>query len=198
MVTGLVTTTATAPVDVIKTHMFVGMLCVSSYTVHVVLIVSCLPLHKMHCSVIVACPCCMVNPMLHTRCPLAHCTLLHSKRQRILRLEGLTSHLRAAYLIPASLHGPSDDNFDSSPSMLLWSSASFTASHISVSCVAFWCAGGNHYTGPLQCAQDIVKREGARGLLRGWTAQYVRLGPQTTVIFVVMEELRKLNGLGAL
>jgi len=43
-----------------------------------------------------------------------------------------------------------------------------------------------------------VKREGARGLLRGWTAQYVRLGPQTTVIFVVMEELRKLNGLGAL
>ncbi|DBA79181.1 hypothetical protein WJX77_010083 [Trebouxia sp. C0004] len=58
--------------------------------------------------------------------------------------------------------------------------------------------GGNHYTGPLQCAQDIVKREGARGLLRGWTAQYVRLGPQTTVIFVVMEELRKLNGLGAL
>lgn len=58
--------------------------------------------------------------------------------------------------------------------------------------------GGNHYTGPLQCAQDIVKREGARGLLRGWTAQYVRLGPQTTVIFVVMEELRKLNGLGSL
>ena len=62
-----------------------------------------------------------------------------------------------------------------------------------------WLApGGNHYTGPLQCAQDIVRREGARGLLRGWTAQYVRLGPQTTVIFVVMEELRKLTGLGTL
>ena len=59
-------------------------------------------------------------------------------------------------------------------------------------------SGGNHYTGPLQCAQDIVRREGARGLLRGWTAQYVRLGPQTTVIFVVMEELRKLTGLGTL
>lgn len=58
--------------------------------------------------------------------------------------------------------------------------------------------GGNHYTGPLQCAQDIVKREGAKGLLRGWTAQYVRLGPQTTVIFVVMEELRKMTGLGTL
>ena len=74
----------------------------------------------------------------------------------------------------------------------------FPASNINVSCVVCWSAGGNHYTGPLQCAQDIVKREGARGLLRGWTAQYVRLGPQTTVIFVVMEELRKLNGLGSL
>lgn len=63
---------------------------------------------------------------------------------------------------------------------------------------AYCLPGGNHYTGPLQCAQDIVKREGARGLLRGWTAQYVRLGPQTTVIFVVMEELRKLTGLGTL
>ena len=59
-------------------------------------------------------------------------------------------------------------------------------------------AGGNHYTGPLQCAKDIVTREGPRGLLRGWTAQYVRLGPQTTVIFVVMEELRRLANLGAL
>ena len=38
MVTGLVTTTATAPVDVIKTHMFVGMLCVLSYTVNLVLL----------------------------------------------------------------------------------------------------------------------------------------------------------------
>lgn len=65
---------------------------------------------------------------------------------------------------------------------------------LSASCLP----GGNHYTGPLQCAQDIVRREGARGLLRGWTAQYVRLGPQTTVIFVVMEELRKLTGLGTL
>ena len=33
MVTGLVTTTATAPVDVIKTHMFVGELCPDSCSV---------------------------------------------------------------------------------------------------------------------------------------------------------------------
>lgn len=58
--------------------------------------------------------------------------------------------------------------------------------------------GGNHYTGPIQCAKDIVRREGAKGLLRGWTAQYVRLGPQTSVIFIVMEQLRQLSGLGSL
>jgi hypothetical protein len=62
MVTGLVTTTATAPVDVIKTHMFVGMLCVSLCKVYATLILSCLPTHKMHCSVIAACPCCTVKP----------------------------------------------------------------------------------------------------------------------------------------
>ncbi|KAK9822412.1 hypothetical protein WJX74_003136 [Apatococcus lobatus] len=50
----------------------------------------------------------------------------------------------------------------------------------------------------LQCAAAIVKRNGPKGLLRGWTAQYIRLGPQTTVIFVVMEPLRKLSGLNAL
>ena len=60
-------------------------------------------------------------------------------------------------------------------------------------------AGGVHKgQSVLQCAAAIVKRDGMRGLLRGWTAQYVRLGPQTTVIFVVMEPLRKLSGLDAL
>lgn len=58
--------------------------------------------------------------------------------------------------------------------------------------------GGNKYAGPLHCATEIIKREGARGLLKGWTANYIRLGPQTTVIFVVMEKMRKLYGLDAL
>ena len=60
-------------------------------------------------------------------------------------------------------------------------------------------AGGAHRgQNVLQCAAAIVKQHGIRGLLRGWTAQYVRLGPQTTVIFVVMEPLRRLTGLDAL
>lgn len=60
------------------------------------------------------------------------------------------------------------------------------------------CAGGSKYTGPIQCATDIIKHEGARGLFKGWTANYVRLGPQTTVIFVVMEQLRRATGLDSL
>ena len=59
-------------------------------------------------------------------------------------------------------------------------------------------AGGSRYTGPLQCAGDIIKHEGMRGLFKGWTANYVRLGPQTTVIFVIMEQLRKATGLESL
>lgn len=58
--------------------------------------------------------------------------------------------------------------------------------------------GGSKYTGPIQCATDIIKHEGARGLFKGWTANYVRLGPQTTVIFVVMEQLRRATGLDSL
>ncbi|KAK9829621.1 hypothetical protein WJX72_006922 [[Myrmecia] bisecta] len=58
--------------------------------------------------------------------------------------------------------------------------------------------GGAQYSGPLHCAREIVRREGPRGLLRGWTANYVRLGPQTTVIFVVMEKLRSFSGLESL
>lgn len=60
--------------------------------------------------------------------------------------------------------------------------------------------GGSKFKGPIDCATEIIKREGPRGLLRGWTAQYVRLGPQTTVIFVVMEKMRKwakLESLGS-
>ena len=33
----------------------------------------------------------------------------------------------------------------------------------------------------LQCAMMIVKEDGPMGLLKGWTAQYIRLGPQTMV-----------------
>ncbi|CAF1372192.1 unnamed protein product, partial [Didymodactylos carnosus] len=52
--------------------------------------------------------------------------------------------------------------------------------------------------GVVECTEQLMHKEGFRGLLRGWSAQYVRLGPQTVVIFVVMEQLRKFSGLASL
>jgi len=52
--------------------------------------------------------------------------------------------------------------------------------------------------GAFEITNKIVDKEGFRGLLRGWSAAYVRLGPQTVVIFLVMEKLRQYSGLSAL
>lgn len=49
-----------------------------------------------------------------------------------------------------------------------------------------------------QCAAAIVQQDGPLGLMKGWVVQYVRLGPQTMVIFVVMEQLRSMSGLESL
>jgi len=52
--------------------------------------------------------------------------------------------------------------------------------------------------GIAEMTHKIVDKEGFRGLLRGWSAAYVRLGPQTVVMFLVMEKLRQFSGLSAL
>lgn len=58
--------------------------------------------------------------------------------------------------------------------------------------------GGAKYSGPMQCAMEIVRREGARSMFKGWTANYARLGPQTTIIFVVVEKLRSMAGMDSI
>ena len=58
--------------------------------------------------------------------------------------------------------------------------------------------GGSKYSSPLACAADIAKREGLRGFFKGWTANYARLGPQTTLMFVFMEHMRQVTGMKAL
>eukprot|EP00894_Picocystis_sp_ML_P005539 jgi/Pico_ML_1/56056/g1652.t1 len=50
--------------------------------------------------------------------------------------------------------------------------------------------------GPVATAGNIFAREGIRGLYKGWTANYARLGPQTTITFLVLEKLRSIAGLG--
>jgi len=34
--------------------------------------------------------------------------------------------------------------------------------------------------------------------MRGWSANYCRLGPQTVITFVALEQFRKLGGMNAL
>ena len=52
--------------------------------------------------------------------------------------------------------------------------------------------------GAAEAARDVLRREGPRGFMRGWTANYLRLGPQTVITFVALEQLRKLVGMDAL
>jgi Mitochondrial carrier protein len=47
-------------------------------------------------------------------------------------------------------------------------------------------AGGNRFTGPVQCFTDLVQREGVRGLFKGWLPNWCRLGPQTSITIVVV------------
>jgi hypothetical protein len=50
----------------------------------------------------------------------------------------------------------------------------------------------------LVCFKDLVKQEGPMGMFKGWVPNYTRLGPQTLIIFMVYEQLRKLVGWNAL
>ena len=38
--------------------------------------------------------------------------------------------------------------------------------------------GGSRFSGPGACLRSILRSEGPRGLMKGWTANYARLGPQ--------------------
>ncbi len=54
---------------------------------------------------------------------------------------------------------------------------------------------GARYTGPLQCAAAIVRKGGVGAMFKGWTANYARLGPQTMITFVAVEQLRMWLGM---
>lgn len=49
----------------------------------------------------------------------------------------------------------------------------------------------NEYKSATDCFVQVVKHEGLRGLYRGWLPAYMRLGPQTLLTFVFLEQLRK-------
>ena len=53
----------------------------------------------------------------------------------------------------------------------------------------------NRSTKVADCVRSILQREGPRAFFKGWLASYVRLGPQTTLIFLFSERLRQLVGM---
>lgn len=54
------------------------------------------------------------------------------------------------------------------------------------------------YKNACDCAYKILRSEGLLGLYKGWSAMFARLGPQTTITFLVYEKLRELVGISAL
>ncbi|TNV76456.1 hypothetical protein FGO68_gene8735 [Halteria grandinella] len=55
--------------------------------------------------------------------------------------------------------------------------------------------GTCQYNGMLDCARKIRQSEGLRGFYRGFTAQWVRMGPFTIIQLMVWERLRKWYGI---
>lgn len=52
--------------------------------------------------------------------------------------------------------------------------------------------------GVRKCVEHIYRNEGARGFMRGWTANYARLGPHTLLTVIAYENLRTAVGWGNL
>ncbi|RQM29607.1 hypothetical protein B5M09_005748 [Aphanomyces astaci] len=51
---------------------------------------------------------------------------------------------------------------------------------------------GQLYSGVVDCLRKIWATEGLRGLCKGWTAHYFRVGPHTMFTFVLWEQLQRL------
>ncbi|MDB9925294.1 solute carrier family 25 protein [bacterium] len=53
-------------------------------------------------------------------------------------------------------------------------------------------------TSAFAAARNVLQKEGPLGFMRGWSANYVRLGPQTVITFVALEQFRRIAGMTAL
>ncbi|RHZ30625.1 hypothetical protein DYB26_001358, partial [Aphanomyces astaci] len=51
---------------------------------------------------------------------------------------------------------------------------------------------GQLYSGVVDCLRKTWATEGLRGLCKGWTAHYFRVGPHTMFTFVLWEQLQRL------
>ena len=53
---------------------------------------------------------------------------------------------------------------------------------------------GSLYSGVVDCLGKTLKAEGVQGLMKGWFAQYLRLGPHTILTFVFLEQVKIIAG----
>ncbi|KAL3517501.1 hypothetical protein ACH5RR_020090 [Cinchona calisaya] len=58
--------------------------------------------------------------------------------------------------------------------------------------------GAGMYKNGFHCAYQVLHTEGPRGLFKGGLTLFARLGPQTTITFIICEQLRELAGLKAI
>jgi solute carrier family 25 uncoupling protein 8/9 len=147
MITGIVSTTATNPVDVIKTHMFVGeWRRLQQCALHAV---------QGHAYLLLCTESTCAASLGQLGClPRSRCTVVNS----------------------CWLHLPPPADI----------------------CLCAIHAGGRKHSGPLACAASLYAAHGLGGFWRGWLANYARLGPQTVVTFLVVEQLRRAMGLAPL
>uniref|UniRef100_A0A0G4FWF1 Mitochondrial carrier protein n=1 Tax=Chromera velia CCMP2878 TaxID=1169474 RepID=A0A0G4FWF1_9ALVE len=52
---------------------------------------------------------------------------------------------------------------------------------------------GAYYASPLDCALKVVRSEGPTALFKGFTANYLRMGPYNTLVFLFYEQFRRLG-----
>jgi len=56
---------------------------------------------------------------------------------------------------------------------------------------------GTLYRGAVDCLLQLLRDEGPSALLKGWVPSFVRQGPMTVIVFVVLEQLHRLAGVAA-
>lgn len=54
------------------------------------------------------------------------------------------------------------------------------------------------YSGMIDCINKVGKVEGLMGFYKGFNAQWLRIGPLTTLQFIIWERLRKAFGISAI
>mmetsp|Transcript_102183 Transcript_102183/g.288656 ORF Transcript_102183/g.288656 Transcript_102183/m.288656 type:complete len:301 (-) Transcript_102183:93-995(-) len=57
---------------------------------------------------------------------------------------------------------------------------------------------GTLYANSMDCLVKVARAEGPRGLYKGFNAQWMRIGPHTTITLMVFEQLRRLLGMSYL